>query len=173
MDKKTIVHATAEVVVLSTLTIYLINRISALENRVAELEKDNQAIAMHTVKVENGHANAIKQLAQVAQRQVTHTKVEDANRRYSQHEHVQTPTNPQQKRPVRFSDDTESETDDDSSEELPMPPPPKPKSKSNKSKKGIKVRPSGQKNDTMSSRKGMDDVKNQAEYFRKAAEEEL
>ena len=52
LDKKTLVHVAGEVVVVGGLTAYLINRIGALEARVAELEKDLQAIAKHSVSNE-------------------------------------------------------------------------------------------------------------------------
>ena len=62
LDKKTLVHIGGEVVAVTGITLYLVNRIAVLENRVAELEKDAQAAAKHQLHTEKVHNVALNKL---------------------------------------------------------------------------------------------------------------
>jgi hypothetical protein len=147
MDKKLAVHVAAETVVLGSLTVYLINRIGALETRVAELEKDLQATAKHTVLAEkkqvevlNAMSHLIKSNAKSGNHHtVAHQSPHDGRSHVVHSIQKKSPTPPtSDKKKVSFSDADDVE-DEDSSEELV--PPPKVKAKPMTRTKGIKVSP--------------------------------
>ena len=62
MDKKTITHVAAEAAVLGALTMYLLGRISHLENEIKELRVDLQIVAKRELQTEQNHAQAIRQI---------------------------------------------------------------------------------------------------------------
>lgn len=62
MDKKTGLHIAGEVVIGGAAFLYLMNRISTLENRVTELEKDCQCVAKRQAKLEKAHNHNISKI---------------------------------------------------------------------------------------------------------------
>lgn len=63
MDKKTATHVATEVVVIGSLTVYLLNRIASLEQKISQLELDLQIVAKKEAKVEQVHTAAIRELS--------------------------------------------------------------------------------------------------------------
>lgn len=62
MDRKTTIHVAAEAAVLGALTVYLLGRISTLENEIKELRVDIQTVAKRELFTEQNHAQAIRQI---------------------------------------------------------------------------------------------------------------
>lgn len=152
-DRKTAIHVAAETAILGGLTVYLLNRISALEQKVAELEKDTQAVARHGVVVERKQAEAINAVSSILK---TNQNPKPILKK------------PQEKKVLEFSDEPDEETSDEDVEETP-PIKRKPRVAP---KKGIKVaQVQHEGGDVRSSKKGMDGTKRQAEMLAKAAEE--
>jgi hypothetical protein len=167
MDKKLAVHVAAETVVLGSLTVYLINRIGALESRISELEKDLQVTAKHTVLAERKQVevlNAMSHLIKGNQKsEVRHFESPHDKRTHIVHSAKKpAPTQPTvDKKKVSFSDISSSEEEEISSEEEEIKEvtiAPKPKTRHSAKGKNIKV--TGPTTPaTKPSKKGMDDVR--------------
>lgn len=154
MDKKLIVHVAAETIVLGSLTVYLINRIGALESRVSELEKDIQAIAKHSVTAEKKQVEILNAMSYLIKGDAKNNHNSHSGHNHVVHNmHKKVATPPQSdKKKVSFSDADDVE-DDESEEPLPQP---KVKPKKNTKSNPIKVASS---DNVRLSRKGMDDVR--------------
>lgn len=164
MDKKTAVHVGAEVLVGGAAFTYLLNRIATLENRVAELEKDTQAVAKHQLKTEKNHAAHINKLMSNNSHQHRHHQPHIQSRPQQPHVHHKTSKTPRVV--IEESEDEEDEDDkllnDEYGEEEPEPvviPPPK------SSKKNVSFKPTPK----MASKGGMEDVKKLAAEMAKRA----
>ena len=78
MDKKTIVHVVAEAVILGGVTVYMVNRMSAMEHELKELRVDLQVVAKRQLKIEQNHSHAIRQIGQASQAQPARSMVHHA-----------------------------------------------------------------------------------------------
>lgn len=184
MDKKTTVHVAAEAAVLGALTLYLVNRVSGLEQRIATLERELLVVAKKEAKVEQAHGAALKTLL-----------TNDANPIAPHHVHNHPHPHPQpqqhhvapvadrappvQGRRVTFSDDPDGDEDDDlmdrefgggsEEEEASESPQPVPKKKAGRGGRSkLKVASTPAKKNPKG--KDMDDVRAKAEAMRRAAE---
>lgn len=192
MDKKTTVHVAAEAAVFGALTLYLVNRIASLEQRVSDLEREVIIVAKKEAKVEASHSNALRSLLENG---VKHNGATDTPSHVHNHPphvhnhappsappHVHNHAPPTAARKVTFSDDQNDDDEeallerefggDDATESESVESPPQARKKPSGKAKGrsrIKVVSAppprkGQKG------KDMDDVKAQAEAMRRAAE---
>ena len=173
MDKKLAVHVAAETIVLGSLTVYLINRISALEVRISELEKDLQATAKHAVLTEKKQVEVLNAMSHIIKNtpQVKHHHPEDRNTPkhvvHTIHRKPE-PAPVSNKKKMYFSDGNDEDQESSYEEEEPTPPP-KMKAKGGK-KKGIVVPPS-----EVSARRGgknMDDTRKAAAALAPIEEDE-
>jgi hypothetical protein len=76
MNKTVITHVAAEAIVLGSLTVYLLNRIASLEQRLAQVELDVQIVARKEARVEEVHTTAIKNLASMSRNTDTERRIE-------------------------------------------------------------------------------------------------
>lgn len=166
LDKKTLVHIAGEVVVVGGITAYLINRIGALEARVAELEKDLQAAARHAVATERKQNEVLGAMSHLIK---TSAKPHEPHHGHSHHTPVVRPPAQASARPaakppvsshkktISFSDDLDDDVDEGDSGEVEVVTPVKTKTKPAGKSKGIKVAAPPPENGR--ARKDMSDVK--------------
>lgn len=155
LDKKTLIHIAGEVVVVGGLAAYLVNRIAALEAKVAELEKDLQATARHTVSTEKKQNEVLNAMGHLIK---TTGKPQQAQQGHSMHSHQSHTSHPitkpptttharpaakpavhSQKKTISFSDEPDLDDEDEESDELAVQAPVKTKTKPAARSKGIKV----------------------------------
>jgi hypothetical protein len=177
----------AEVAVFGALTLYLVNRVAALEQRVANLEREIVVVAKKEARVEQSHATALRSLLEGGVRQPSHQPVDSSIASHVHnrptpaahvHSHAEhTHHHPPPQRKVTFNDDPEEVDeelmeqefgDDDPEESSESPPARRKPSGKSKGRSKIKVV-------TMPSSKGrkgkdMDDVRAKAAAMQREAE---
>lgn len=152
LDKKTLIHIAGEVVVVGGLTAYLVNRIAALEAKVAELEKDLQATARHTVSTEKKQNEVLNAMGHLIK---TSGKTQQPQQVHQMHSHASHPTTKphhtphakpaatqpvhSQKKTISFSDEPDMDDEDEDDEEPVVVAPVKTKTKPATRSKTVKV----------------------------------
>ncbi len=195
MDREKMIHIAAEAAVVGGITIYLLNRITALEEEVKLLKGDVQVVAKRNLHIEQNHATAIKQIMEAEPRSprpknpiqprsqqppiqtnVPMRSVQHHPQSRAHHHHTQPSSKPKK---VQFTDDDSSSEDsseeesssEDSSEIIEIPRPKK-KTPPKKPQKRGKVKIAATRK-AKSGNRDMDDVKTRAaEMARKAGSEE-
>lgn len=162
MENKALLLSAADAAALVGVTLYLVNRISALEARVVELEKNDQAIAKHSVTVEKAHADAINKLVGLISNGSAPRPAGPPPPGPAKNPPPQMKPPPQvAKNHIVFSDEpSDHEEDEEEEEEAPPTPPPVKKKQPRKiGKNGIKMPAATQ---APRARSGMDDVRQRA-----------
>uniref|UniRef100_A0A6C0CIG5 Uncharacterized protein n=1 Tax=viral metagenome TaxID=1070528 RepID=A0A6C0CIG5_9ZZZZ len=179
MDKKTTVHVAAEAAVLTALTLYLVNRVAALEQRVTTLEKEIIVVAKKEAKVEQTHGTALRSLLEGGIRRAATTEVPPPHVHSHPHVHNHPPqvSHSHVQKKVTFGDDPEEVDEElmeqefgDSEQEESSESPPTRKKSSSKSKGRTRIKVTSAPPRRGQKGKDMDDVKAKAAAMQKAAE---
>lgn len=196
MDKKTTVHVAAEAVILGALTLYLVNRVAALEQRVANLEREIVVVAKKEAHVAQSHATALRTLLEGGVKQpvavssgapqvhnhAPHHTAQEVGHAHSHGEHTHHHHAPPVQRKVTFNDDPE-EVDEElmeqefGADEEPEPEessesPPARRKPAGKAKGRSKIKVATTPSRKTQKGKDMDDVRAKAAMMQREAEAE-